>query len=82
MKGYWIVTIMQKRKANYAENTWYTEEWNLHCANLIDVQGIIDNLNAVWPSGYPPMEVRIKWHEVEPNADTIPDTDFMEGGEQ
>lgn len=57
-------------------------EWELHCNYLAVAQAIIDDLKTVWPKEMPPMDVKIEWHEVEPNADTIPDTDFMEGGEQ
>lgn len=81
MKGYWIVTIIQKKAATYAPNEWLTREWELHCKDLAVAQGTFNTLRTVWPSDRPPMEVKIEWHEVEPNADTIPDTDFMEGGD-
>lgn len=81
MKGYWIVTITQKRQAKYAPDEWYEETWELHCKDLEVAQGTFNTLKSVWPSNRPPMKVKIEWHEVEPNADTIPDTDFMEGGD-
>ena len=79
MKGYWIVTITQERQAKFGP---FEEILELHCDDLMEAQGTINNLKAVWPYGWPEMKVKIEWHEVEPNTDTIPDTDFMEGGEQ
>lgn len=78
MKGYWIVTIIQERQAKFGP---FEETLELHCDDLTEAQGTINNLKAVWPYGWPEMKVKIEWHEVEPNTDTIPDTDFMEGGD-
>ena len=80
MKGYWIVTIIQKHKSNYSDD-WLKETWKLNCVDLETAQDIIDRLEAVWPPECSPMKVAITWHEMSPNTDTIPDTDFMEGGD-
>ena len=81
----WKAKIEQKRKVVYldGEASWYTEIFELHFNTLEEAQETVNALMSTWPYDFPPMKVSIT--NIIPEAPkpdvTIPDTDFMEGGD-
>lgn len=86
MEKNWKAKIEQERKVTYldGETIWCTEVLELHFETLVEAQETVDALMSTWPYDFPSMKVTIT--NVIPEAPkpdvTIPDTDFMEGGEQ
>lgn len=84
MKKNWKAKIEQKREVVYldGEASWYTETFELRFETLVEAQETVDVLMSTWPYDFPPMKVAItNIIPEEPKPDTIPDTDFMEGGD-
>lgn len=85
MEKNWKAKIEQKRKVVYldGEASWYTETFELRFETLVEAQATVDALMSTWPYDFPPMKVTIT--NIIPEAPkpdvTIPDTDFMEGGD-
>ena len=85
MEKNWKAKIEQKRKVVYlGEASWYKETFELRFETLVEAQVTVNALMSAWPYDFPPMKVTIT--NIIPEAPkpdvTIPDTDFMEGGEQ
>ena len=85
MEKNWKAKIEQKRKVVYldGEASWYTETFELHFNTLAEAQETVNALMSTWPYDFPPMKVVItNIIPEDPKPDvTIPDTDFMEGGD-
>lgn len=82
MEKNWKAIIEQQRKVVFSSGAdWYREIFELHFNTLEEAQETVNALMSAWPHGWPDMKVKIEWCEMSPNTDTIPDTDFMEGGD-
>ena len=84
MEKNWKAKIEQQRKVVFSSGTdWCRETLELHFPTLEEAEDIAGYLRDAWPSDFPPMKVTItNIIPEEPKPDvTIPDTDFMEGGD-